>query len=769
MSLNKFFDTNTGYDVLKMNIGADEVKCNNIDTTNINTSTINGVPPVGGVSNPLTENLKLGGFAIVEEIGLSPSLNIDQLDNTKDIKLKIDGISKVDVKNNEIQLNENLNMNNNNIVNVSNVNSGNALLLGNTINDDEVAINPNINSGVVAYASLGKKVSIVADAGNNTIDVEPTKTTFKQNIDMSGKELKNVSVIDNSSGNLQLIGQSSQSAIELDPNGVDGVNINANTKNINIIASSDLLLKSTSSFLDLDSNLIRFLNAGVPAGQIDAVGGWELVNTLNMTNNNIISVNELTGNKVNADNIDSQLGGDITINKNINMNNNNIDNVPQVSNSAGVLNLLGNGRTDIGITAGGGRLEVEDTRIYISSFADLNIHNQVIWVRPDTMPTFFIGETTYIFVGSRNTANSYTLPDNCKICGLGKNNSFINYNGGGSLFTTTDANISICDITLTSSNNAGILLTASNVAKNKTINFTGLQIRNSKNVMDITGYDLIDFNNCIFTYIETGSVSPIGVKITDASKVQLSSTEFLRWFQEGGTPNLTAFTGNMLEFVNVLNALNVNGCFFHPQYNQNGIDLSAVSSVIEGTISSNTFIDINLNTPTYNVLNILPTIASSYVIEANSIYPNLKSQMTYILTAVNTTPTDLSINNPNVINHNNLALPLVAQFATITTGGLITYTKKRSSNFMIVATCNIELVAGTNNRIGLGLFLNGSEVPLAYSYVNLSASGSANQKSCTLSFTGQANLNDTFQLSVYNATASNNVIVSDINFAGIEI
>jgi hypothetical protein len=76
--------------------------------------------------------------------------------------------------------------------------------------------------------------------------------------------------------------------------------------------------------------------------------------------------------------------------------------------------------------------------------------------------------------------------------------------------------------------------------------------------------------------------------------------------------------------------------------------------------------------------------------------------------------------------------------------------------------------------------VNGAEVPLAYSFVNLSASGSANQKSVTLSFTGTANQNDTFQLSIFNSTssnnviifnstASNNVIVNDVNFAGIEI
>ena len=706
MSLNKFFDTNTGFNILKMNIGADEVKCNNIDTTNINTTTINGVPPVGGVQNPLTSNLKLGGFAIVEELGLAPSLNIDQLDNTKDIKLKVAGISKVDVKNNEIQLNENLNMNSN--------------------------------------------------------------------------EIKNVSVIDNSSGNLQIIGQSTTSAVELDPNVVDGVNITTASKNINVISNNDLLLKSNSSFLDIDSNLIRFISTGTPQGQIDAVGGYEFFNALSMTNNNINNVNALQANQVNTDTIENSgsgflsftnLGGAIIpsfTSTGLDLNLGEVANVANIKNSS-VLNINQGGTSATNIYGNGGFKVQISNAVYIINGVILNIHDKIIYVPPNQMPSSFIADYTYIFVNSRTTANSYTLPANCKIMGTGKNNSTINYTGAGSLFTTTDNNLDIENITLTSSNNAGILLTASNIAKDKTINLTGLQIRNSKNVMDITGYDLIDFNNCIFTYIESGSASPIGVKITDASKVQLSSTEFLRWFQEGGTPASTFFNGNMLEFVNVLNALNLNGCFFHPQYDQNGINLSAVSSAIEGTITSNTFIDINLNTPTFNVLVVNPIVAPIYVIEANSIYPNLKSQVTFILSAVNTTPTDLSVNNPNVINTNNLALPLVAQFATLGTNGLITYTKKRSGNFMIVATCNIELVAGTNNRIGLGLFVNGAEVPLAYSYINLSASGSANQKSATLSFTGQANFNDTFQLSVFNATTNNNVIVSDINFAGIEI
>jgi hypothetical protein len=353
---------------------------------------------------------------------------------------------------------------------------------------------------------------------------------------------------------------------------------------------------------------------------------------------------------------------------------------------------------------------------------------------------------------------------------LGKNNSRIDFNGGGTLFSSVDANISVSDITLTSSNTTGKLFDLSNVAKDKTIDMTGLQIRNTYNGMLIDGYDLVDMLNCVFTYFQSGSPTPVGVKMSNNSKVQFTSCEFLRWFQEGGTPATTAFVGNMLEFNTSVNAYNITSSFFHPQFDQNGIDLSNVTSTIEGTISANTFIDINLNTGGgFLVLNIPPVVATNAIVESNSIYPNLKSQVTYVLSAVNTLATDLSVTNPNVINHNNLALPLAIQFATIGTNGLITYTKKRTSNFMIVATCNLELVAGTNNRVGLGLFVNAVAVPLAYSYVNLSASGVANQKSVTLSFTGTANQNDTFQLSVFNATANNNVIVSDVMFGGIEI
>jgi hypothetical protein len=430
---------------------------------------------------------------------------------------------------------------------------------------------------------------------------------------------------------------------------------------------------------------------------------------------------------------------------------------------------LGN-RCEIGV-AGGSRLEVEDTRVFISQFADLNIHGQVIWVRPNTMPNFFVGETTYIFVGSRNTANSYTLPDNVKIMGIGKNNSTINFNGGGTLFSSVDNNLAVADITLTSSNNSGKLFDLSNVAQDKTVYMKDLQIRNTKNGMTVDGYDLIDLNNCIFTYFETGSPSPVGVSLSNNSKVQVTSCEFLRWFQEGGTPATTAFTGNMLEFNTQVNAYNINGCFFHPQYDQNGIDLSAVVATLEGTITSNTFIDINLNTGGgFQVLNIPTAVAENAVVEANSIVPNSRAQLTYVLSGVNASDTVLSGgSNPNIVNTGGLAIPLTSQFSSLTGGGLATYLKKRSANFLITASANLEVVAGgVGQRVGLGLRVNSVDIPNAYSYVTLDSAGTQ-PKQCTLNFTGLASLNDTFELTLFNATGNNDVLVRDVNFAGIEI
>ena len=637
-------------------------------------------------------------------------------------------------------------------------------------------------------------------AGLNNIVIKDLNTTFEKNIDLNNNSLLNglglntqflvasaqteTPLLVGSGGGALAITSNDLTLTENNLPGGEYINFN-NTRaltyktldmNTNDITNANVIVRASNG------NVINFDNDVFPplitsALTIESGAGKEINinadNVLKLNGNSIIHNSGTGPHQFNdSGGLQAQFtSANIEMFKNLDMKNNNINNVNQVS-SSGTLTLLGalGNRCDIGV-AGATRLEVEDGRVLISQFADLNIQDTVIYVQPNTMPVSFDADKTYILVGSRSTSNSYVLPDNCNIMGTGKNNSIINYTGAGSLFTSTDNNLSITDITLTSSDNAGILITASNVAKNKTINFTGLQIRNSKNVMSITGYDLIDFNNCIFTYIESGSLSPIGVRITDASKVQVSSSEFLRWFQEGGTPATTFFNGNMLEFVNVLNALNINGSFYHPQYNQNGIDLSAVTSTIEGTITSNTFIDINLNTVGgFLVLNIPPAVATNYVVEGNSIYPNLRANLTYVFSGVNASNTILSGgSNPNVINTGGLAIALVNQFSSVTAGGLATYLKKRSANFLITASANLQVIAGgAGQRVGLGLRVNGIDIPNGYSYVTLDSAGTE-PKQTTLNFTGVASQNDTFELTIFNTSGNNDVLVSDLNFAGIEI
>jgi hypothetical protein len=599
---------------------------------------------------------------------------------------------------------------------------------------------------------------------------------------MDGNNIDNVLQVSNSGGNLLLTSGAATGLL-----GTSSVEITETDTNMYMKLGSGSISIDQLNTPSPPTAIAQFKPTGLTMKQIIDMNG----NNIDMNNGDIINGNDVQSNQITTNTLDSS-GSIITVNKPLQVvpTNSIIDGVNNVidffGGNMGLTNTSPSGLIAIGslnqiqlnasnevkisVPSASPKLSITSSAVAIDFNANLDIQGTIIYVRPNTMPNFFIGDMTYVFVGNRSTSNSYVLPQNVKIMGTGKNNSRIDFNGGGTLFSSVDNNLSVSDITLTSSNTTGKLFDLSNVAQNKTIDMKNVQIRNTKNGMSIDGYDLIDLNNCIFTYFESGSPTPVGVNITNASKVQLSSCEFLRWFQEGGTPATTFFNGNMLEFGGTLNASNINGCLFHPQYDQNGIDLSAVSSAIEGTITSNTFIDINLNTPTFQVLVLNPTIAPSYVVEGNSIYPNLRAQLTYVFSGVNASNTILSGgSNPNVINTGGLAIALTSQFSSITAGGLATYLKKRSANFLITASANLRVFAGgSGQRVGLGLRVNGADIPNGYSFVSLDSAGTA-PKQTTLNFTGVASQNDTFELTIFNASGNNDVLVSDVNFAGIEV
>jgi len=103
------------------------------------------------------------------------------------------GLNYLTLDTTEITSFKNVNMDNNAIGNVNEVKSAASLSLGSSANFDQISINPNPTTGVSLFADTGKKVSLVADGGNNIVNVEPTKTDFFNNIDMNSTDVDNVS------------------------------------------------------------------------------------------------------------------------------------------------------------------------------------------------------------------------------------------------------------------------------------------------------------------------------------------------------------------------------------------------------------------------------------------------------------------------------------------------------------------------------------------------------------------------------------------------
>ena len=269
MSLNKFSDVDTGY-TLNLDIGADEIKANQISTTNIDVTTINGAPYIpggggGGVTNPLSANLALGGFSIIEPLtAASPSLNIDQLDPAKKIDLKVAGIPKVVVKSGEVELKTGLNMDNNNLSNVLNINSGTTINLNPTS-----VVNINGDVDMVSNRIIGVP-EIVGDGSNMTIQNGGTVSILldqatnklvlpNNNLDMNNNDIDNVNrVISSGVLSLESSGGSSQ-RIEMDgnfitffnntitpsitPSGIDLNNGDLNSANT-VKSSTDLQLQA---------------------------------------------------------------------------------------------------------------------------------------------------------------------------------------------------------------------------------------------------------------------------------------------------------------------------------------------------------------------------------------------------------------------------------------------------------------------------------------------------------------------------------------------
>jgi len=176
--------------------------------------------------------------------------------------------------------------------------------------------------------------------------------------------------------------------------------------------------------------------------------------------------------------------------------------------------------------------------------------------------------------------------------------SSLNFNDtsplGGYCLNITDATVSFSNLKLTNQSLVKDLMNCVNTAKDKILTFSNCSITDCKNanVINITGFDLVDLNQCLFQYNYPTNTH---FQHINGSKLQISSCEFLRQLEKGSSPANWG-TANMVDLVGSFGAINISGNLLHPQQSQDGININSSLTALEALISSNTFISLGLLT-----------------------------------------------------------------------------------------------------------------------------------------------------------------------------
>ena len=636
--------------------------------------------------------------------------------------------------------------------------------------------------------------------GLNNIVVKDSNTTFEKDIDLDNNSLLNglgvntqfllassqteTPLIVGSGGGSLAITSNDLTLTENNLPGGEYINFN-NTRaltyktidmNTNDITNANVIVRASNG------NLINFDNDIAPpiitgALTIESGAGKEINinadNVLKLNGNSIIH-NSGTGPHQFNDSGGLQVqftSANVEMFKTLDMKNNNIDNVPQVSNSAGVLTLLGTGRTDIGTTAGGGRLEVEDARVFISQFADLNIQDQIIYVQPGTMPTLYEDGKTYIFVGSRSTSTPIVL-NNISVTfkGTSRDTSSIEYTGTGSFITATDCNLSISDLELKCNVAGSLLLTASNPSKLKVLSISNCEVIDSYEFSNISGHELVDINNCLFIHLRGDGVltNQKCLYIDGVAKTNISSCEIVKFFEIGQPANTNPFDGAMIYITGACGAVSIIGGIIHPRVNQRAVEIDNTATFLEFALNTNNFIDIGLTTGAILETNSNASWDTNATAEANSLLPNLKSFVGAQLSAQNTNNTATTLNTPVDINLGTLLTPFAGFGVTVGSGGGVTYNRKRPVNFQVTFVANLQAITGgAGQRIALSTSKNGVNTGIK-SFVTLDSAGTE-PKQCTLTLIGTAIQGDVFRSQLINETTSSNIRCLDLLVSGIEI
>jgi len=431
-----------------------------------------------------------------------------------------------------------------------------------------------------------------------------------------------------------------------------------------------------------------------------------------------------------------------------------------------------NNANDLTIDASGGTSEVNIVNVLIS--ADL--------------PSVLLANTVYIVNGSISTNQAITtVGDNSAIIGRkGRNTDVLTYTGTGTFITISDANFTLRNITLSATDSSSLLIAADNYnvgdyneGRDKTISIFTCQFRNCFDVMDINGFDLVDINNTLFFYVTAQNK---GIEFRSTSKIELSSCELIRWFNESSIPVPSGYA--IVPMVSIVSngiqdgvgAVNISGCIFHPQQTQDAIKLDALSTTGFGTISSNTFIDIGITTGI--LANFDYSVQNTYIIQANQGIANGNALATMSLNG-NVEYLDVAggPTNPIVFKGSNciggsftnpITFPISNRVITNAADCSLTYNSKIQANFFVSVSATVE--RGGDGFIVIRLRQNGVAITSTFGTQEIRQSRA---ELMTFTIIGQATFGDVFDLEIESQNTSGviqnaNVLVRNLTLNGYQ-
>ena len=397
------------------------------------------------------------------------------------------------------------------------------------------------------------------------------------------------------------------------------------------------------------------------------------------------------------------------------------------------------------------------------------------------LPATLVANTTYIIRGEITISSGIVCNvEGVEIMGLDRNLDHLIWDGVGPMLTIVDVNFGMSSVRLSGNRPSGSIISATNIdaagfntGRLKVLTFLNCQFRGTYDVMDIKGFDLVDINNCLFFYIKAQN---FGLRFEDTSKIEISSCELIRWFDETTIPTPGGWaTCSMIELLpnNLASfgAVNINGCVIHPQETQNGIEIATGSTTGFGTISSNAFVTVGLTTgkiflPEIPVL-LLPDYSSAqtlkYDVFANQGLLNSTSGIAQTMSgnlnstsfAASSTPVIMAVGTLGAAPTTQAAVRMTLDTAT----GRVTYTGLKQIYVSLHLSLNYEKQGGgAGNEYEFFFYKNGSALPGGSLIVDGS---SGDLGALAINYGVLMNSTDYIEIFIANNSSTNGMLVRD--------